>query len=130
MVASPDDQTVTVVLVAHGSRASSANQAHLDLAAALDARIEPTVLGAFMELAEPSIGDAIGRAVDAGATVVAVLPYFLHPGRHQQVDIPQLVAEAAETRSGVEVRLLDPFGADPAVLDLLAGQVSRAVDPT
>ncbi len=48
MVASPDDQTVTVVLVAHGSRASSANQAHLDLAAALDARIEPTVLGAFM----------------------------------------------------------------------------------
>jgi sirohydrochlorin ferrochelatase len=88
MVASPDDQTVTVVLVAHGSRASSANQAHLDLAAALDARIEPTVLGAFMELAEPSIGDAIGRAVDAGATVVAVLPYFLHPGRHQQVDIP------------------------------------------
>ncbi|HMS89358.1 MAG TPA: CbiX/SirB N-terminal domain-containing protein [Acidimicrobiales bacterium] len=130
MVASPDDQTVTVVLVAHGSRASSANQAHLDLAAALAARIEPTVLGAFMELAEPSIGDAIGRAVDAGATVVAVLPYFLHPGRHQQVDIPQLVAEAAETRSGVEVRLLDPFGADPAVLDLLAGQVSRAVDPT
>ncbi len=121
---------MTVVLVAHGSRASSANQAHLDLAAALDARIEPTVLGAFMELAEPSIGDAIGRAVDAGATVVAVLPYFLHPGRHQQVDIPQLVAEAAETRSGVEVRLLDPFGADPAVLDLLAGQVSRAVDPT
>ena len=97
MVASPDDQTVTVVLVAHGSRASSANQAHLDLAAALAARIEPTVLGAFMELAEPSIGDAIGRAVDAGATVVAVLPYFLHPGRHQQVDIPQLVAEAAET---------------------------------
>ena len=83
------------LLVAHGSRASSANQAHLDLAAALDARIEPTVLGAFMELAEPSIGDAIGRAVDAGATVVAVLPYFLHPGRHQQVDIPQLVAEAA-----------------------------------
>ena len=130
MVASPDDQTVAVVLVAHGSRASSANQAHLDLAAALDARIEPRVLGAFMELAEPSIGDAIGRAVDAGATVVAVLPYFLHPGRHQQVDIPQLVAEAAETRSGVEVRLLDPFGADPAVLDLLAGQVSRAVDPT
>ena len=129
MVASPDDQTVTVVLVA-ACRASSANQAHLDLAAALDDRIEPTVLGAFMELAEPSIGDAIGRAVDAGATVVAVLPYFLHPGRHQQVDIPQLVAEAAETRSGVEVRLLDPFGADPAVLDLLAGQVSRAVDPT
>jgi sirohydrochlorin cobaltochelatase len=119
-----------VVLVAHGSRAAAANQAHLDLAAALDARVGPTVVGAFMELAEPSIADAVARAAEAGATVVAVLPYFLHPGRHQRVDIPQLVADAAETRPGVEIRLLDPFGSDPAVLDLLAGQVARSLLPS
>lgn len=116
-----------VVLVAHGSRAAAANQAHLDLAASLDGRIAPTVIGAFMELAQPSIGDAIGQAVEGGATVVAVVPYFLHPGRHQQQDIPQLVADAAETRPGVDVRLLDYFGADPAVLDVLAAQVDRAL---
>jgi sirohydrochlorin ferrochelatase len=117
-----------VVLVAHGSRASSANQAHLDLARRLDARIGPTVMGAFMELAEPSIGDAVRRAADGGATTIAVLPYFLHPGRHQQKDIPELVAEAADTRPGVEVRVVDHFGADPGVLDLLAAQVERATD--
>lgn len=123
-----EGSTTAVVLVAHGSRASAANRAHLDLAESLDSRIGPTVIGAFMELAEPSIGDAIGRAVDGGATVVAVVPYFLHPGRHQQQDIPALVAEAAETRPGVDIRLLDYFGADPAVLDVLTAQVHRAID--
>lgn len=117
-----------VVLVAHGSRASEANRAHVDLAERLDARIGPTVIGAFMELAEPSIGDAVRRAADSGATTVAVLPYFLHPGRHQQKDIPELVAEAADTRPGVDVRVVDHFGADPAVLDLLAAQVEAALD--
>ncbi len=127
MTSGTEERTVTVVLVAHGSRAAEANRAHLDLAAALDARVGPTVVGAFMELAEPSIGDAVARAAEAGATVVAVLPYFLHPGRHQRVDIPQLVADAAAARPGLEVRLLDPFGSDPAVLDLLAAQLARAL---
>ncbi|NLD76500.1 MAG: cobalamin biosynthesis protein CbiX [Acidimicrobiales bacterium] len=121
--------TTAVVLVAHGSRASEANRSHLELAARLDARIEPTVIGAFMELAEPSIGDAVRRAADGGATVVAVLPYFLHPGRHQQKDIPELVAEAADSRPGIEVRVVEHFGSDPAVVDLLAAQVARALAP-
>src|SRR5690606_37138306 len=99
----------------------------VELAASLDGRIAPTVIGAFMELAEPSIADGIGRAVDGGATVVAVVPYFLHPGRHQQQDIPQLVADAAEARPDVDIRLLDYFGADPAVLDVLATQVDPAL---
>ncbi len=120
-----------MVLVAHGSRAASANRAHLDLAEALDDRIEPTVIGAFMELAEPSIGDAIGGAVAGGAEVVVVLPYFLHPGRHQQLDIPTLVADAAHAHPDVDVRLIGHFGADPAVLDLLAEQVDGAlIDPS
>jgi sirohydrochlorin ferrochelatase len=119
--------STVVVLVAHGSRAATANQAHLDLATSLDQRITPTVIGAFMELARPSIGDAIAAAAAQGATVVAVLPHFLHPGRHQELDIPQLVADAAEQFPGVQVRLLEAFGADPAVVDLLAGQVDRAL---
>ena len=117
-----------VVLVAHGSRAAVANRAHLDLAEQLDGRIGARVIAAFMELAEPSIGDAVRLAADGGAATVVVLPYFLHPGRHQQKDIPELVAEAAETRPGVEVRVVDHFGSDPAVLDLLAAQSDAALE--
>ena len=123
-----EPEATAVVLVAHGSRASAANLAHLDLAAALDARMTAAVSGAFMELAQPSIAEAIGAAVDAGAAVVAVVPYFLHPGRHQQHDIPQLVAQVADARPDADIRLLDYFGADPGVLDLLASQVDRALN--
>lgn len=127
-MASPaDDRTVTVVLVAHGSRAPEANRVHLELAAALDARVGPTVVGAFMELGAPSIGDAIGTAADGGASVVAVVPYFLHPGRHDQSDIPRLVAEVAGLHPEVDIRLLDRFGADPALLDVLTTQIDRAL---
>lgn len=116
-----------VVLVAHGSRATAANQAHRELAAALDQVVAPSVVGAFMELAEPSVGDAIATAAREGATTVAVLPYFLHPGRHQELDIPRLVADAAELFPDVSIGLLEAFGSDPAVVELLAAQVSRGL---
>ena len=116
-----------VVLVAHGSRAAAANQAHRELAAALDQVVAPSVVGAFMELAEPSVGDAVATAAREGATTVVVLPYFLHPGRHQELDIPRLVADAAELFPDVSIGLLEAFGSDPAVVELLAAQVSRGL---
>ena len=42
----------------------------------------------FLELAEPSIPDGIQRCIDAGATEVVVVPYFLSAGRHVSEDIP------------------------------------------
>ena len=39
---------------------------------------------AHMEIAEPSIDVAFTRCVEQGATIVAVSPFFLSPGRHWQ----------------------------------------------
>jgi len=36
---------------------------------------------AHMEIAEPSIDEAFARCVEQGATLVAVSPFFLSPGR-------------------------------------------------
>lgn len=44
----------------------------------------PIVELAHMEIAEPSIEVAFGRCVEQGATLVAVSPFFLSPGRHWQ----------------------------------------------
>lgn len=44
----------------------------------------PIVEMAHMEIAEPSIEVAFGRCVKQGATLVAVSPFFLSPGRHWQ----------------------------------------------
>jgi sirohydrochlorin ferrochelatase len=123
------DRRSVIVFAAHGSRAADANDAHRALAHALDHRVVDEVRPAFLELAEPSIPDAIDAAVADGAAEVVVLPYFLHPGRHLRDDIPGLVASAADRHPGCAIVLAPAFGDDHAVIDLLVDQVHRAVAP-
>jgi sirohydrochlorin ferrochelatase len=118
--------STAVVFIAHGSRAAAANEAHHAAAAELGDRLGLPVHAAFLELAEPSIPEAIVAAADAGAARVLVLPYFLYPGRHVATDIPEMVAEARAARPDAHVELLEAFGADPTVLGVLADQVRRA----
>ncbi|MEZ5137526.1 MAG: CbiX/SirB N-terminal domain-containing protein [Acidimicrobiales bacterium] len=117
-----------LVLVAHGSRATTANDAHRAVAARLAERLGATVRSAFLELAEPSIGDAIDDAVAAGAPQVVVLPHFLYPGRHVGEDIPAIVAEAADRHPGATIELARPSGDDPAMVELLVELARRALD--
>lgn len=126
----PDDGSIAVVVVAHGSRTAAANEAHLATAAALAETVPHPVVAAFLELAQPDIGTGIDRAVATGAATVLVLPYFLYPGRHVAEDVPALVAAAAKRHAGATIRLLEPFGSDPAALAALADQIRAAADPT
>jgi sirohydrochlorin ferrochelatase len=118
---------VAVVFVAHGSRADAANNAHRAAGERLAADLEVPVVAAFLELAEPSIPDAIVAAADTGVARVLVLPLFLYPGRHLVRDIPALVGEAVAQRPDTHVEVLDAFGADPAIAGLLAAQVRQAM---
>lgn len=117
-----------VVVAAHGSRAVAANEAHRAVVARLAEQVPVEVVPAFLELTDPSIAEAIDQAIADGATTVAVLPYFLHPGRHLTEDLPRIVAEASGRHPGATVRLAPSFGADPALGAVLAAQVARAVD--
>ncbi|QXC59708.1 CbiX/SirB N-terminal domain-containing protein [Aquihabitans sp. G128] len=123
----PAPTSVAVVVAAHGSRAEAANLAHRDIVDALDARIGPPVTPAFLELAQPSIPEGIDAAVAAGAATVLVLPYFLHPGRHLSDDLPAIVAEATDRHPGHQIRLLESFGSDVRLLELLAAQVEAGL---
>jgi len=119
--------SVVVVVVAHGSRAETANEAHLVLVDALAQAVDVPVTPGFLELATPSIPDAIDRAVAAGASTVLVLPYFLHPGRHLSDDLPRIISEANTRHPDRVIRLLESFGADPALTQILAEQVRSAL---
>ena len=114
------------MVVAHGSRAQQANDAHRAVTAEIDAQMDADVRPGFLELAEPSIGGAIDAAVAAGATAVAVLPHLLYPGRHVNEDIPAIVDAAAARHLGVAISLLPAFGTDPQVVALLAAQAKAA----
>ena len=63
-----------------------------------------------MELAQPSIGDAIQQLAQQGEQEVIVVPYFLSPGRHITQDIPALVDTARQANPDITCSIADPIG--------------------
>ncbi len=115
-----------IVLVDHGSRRSRANDSLEQVAEWVrEAAPGRIVLAAHMELAPPSVADAVDACAARGATEVVVVPYFLAPGRHSTEDIPRLAREAAERHPGLAVRVTAPLGPDAK----LAGLVLERADP-
>jgi sirohydrochlorin ferrochelatase len=111
-----------LLLVAHGSRRLESNQEVRDLTERLRARAGggfDWVGHAFLELAEPSIPEAVAQAAAAGAREVLVLPYFLSAGRHVVKDIPDEVAAALRQHPQMRVQVAPYLGAMAGVSDLL-----------
>jgi sirohydrochlorin ferrochelatase len=123
----PPDRTA-VLLIAHGSRESSANDDLHALAARLTAGGEhPIVVACFLELAEPDIPTGGDRCVARGATRVLMVPYFLSAGVHLRRDLTAARDELQARHPAVEFRLGPPLGPHP-LLDALVAARIRELD--
>ena len=123
-----DPEHTGIVIVDHGSRLSAANTMLEDFvqrfAEQADFRIvEP----AHMELAEPSIGTALGRCVERGAKHVVVCPYFLLPGKHWREDIPRITDEAAVAYPGVTYMITAPIGLHPQMYGVIQSRIDHCL---
>lgn len=116
-----------ILLVDHGSRRSEAGQQLEALAELLRAREPGTlVLTAHLEVAPPGIGDALAACAGAGALDVVLLPWFLAPGRHTLEDIPREVAQARARHPGLRIRVGEPLGLDPRLVELAQARIASA----
>jgi sirohydrochlorin ferrochelatase len=114
------DAARVLLLVDHGSRRPEAH-AHL---AELAARVEALAPGwrarvAHMEIATPSIEEALAECAQQGAEEVVVLPLFLTPGRHLAADVPDLVARGARRHPALRVRVAPALGEAEALPELI-----------
>ena len=75
---------------------------------------------AYLELDEPSLGEAAGALVAGGATELTIVPMFLGTGRHAREDLPKLVDALRAACPGVAFVLQKPVGEDARVVELLA----------
>ena len=117
--------TRAILLVDHGSRVASANEALDTLAEQVRNRLPDRVVRiAHLELARPDVGEGIDACVAAGATEIVVHPYFLSPGRHTSHDIPRQVEQAAARHPGVRVHLTAALGPHPKLIDVIVERVS------
>ena len=124
---------VGIVIVDHGSRRRESN-ALFERFVALFAQLTPheIVEPAHMELAEPSLSDAVLRCAERGAERVVVAPYFLAPGKHWREDLPRLAAEAAanakaQTGRGLAWLVSQPIGLDASVVRLVDDRVRHCL---
>lgn len=110
-----------ILLVAHGSRREQSNEEVRLLADKLKSRSGeqfPVIHAAFLELANPLIPDGLQKCIEAGASNITVLPYFLNSGRHVAKDIPEIV-EAFRKTTSVDITIASHLGASEMMLDVL-----------
>ena len=118
--------STALIVLGHGSRNAAATEQFHDLVAQLSARRDDPVLPAFMELAEPSLADAVGRAVAGGADEIVVQPCFLFDGMHIRRDIPEMLAGFAAEHPAVAFRFGRPLGPDARVVEILLERAGEA----
>lgn len=110
-----------IILFGHGSRDALW---HLPIQAVAD-RIRitspsTTVTCAYLELTEPSLGDAAASLINVGVSDITILPMFLGVGRHAREDLPALIADLKQNHPSTVFQVQPAVGENPAVLDLLA----------
>ena len=109
-----------LLIVDHGSRRPEAH-AHLEWIAEQVRGHSPglAVYIAHMDVAEPSIEQAVDACARDGVTRLVVHPLFLVPGRHLTDDVPVLVERAARRHAGLDVRITQPTGSASGIAGLI-----------
>jgi sirohydrochlorin ferrochelatase len=109
-----------ILLVDHGSRNAAANETLAAIAKLVEARRGGAAVAfAHMELAAPTISEAIATLVARGVTEIVVVPYFLAPGRHSTEDIPRMIDDAMRAHPSVAHRMAPPLGVDELLAELV-----------
>lgn len=111
-----------LILVDHGSKFQAANNLLEEIC--IELRNHPNnnfdiTEFCHMELAEPTIDDAIKDCVEKGAKEIIVHPYFLAPGRHSTSDIPRMVKEAISKYPQIKYNVTSPLGLHKKILDVV-----------
>lgn len=95
-----------ILLVAHGSRNSNANEEIKQLALRVEefAALQDTaVVCAFLEFEQPDIVAGIDLCAGRGARHITVVPYFLAAGNHVVRDIPAQLEQARQNYPDIDI---------------------------
>lgn len=122
-----------LLIVGHGSRTAEGTQQFLAftrrVATRADDRIQ-RVVGGFMELAHPDVGEAVAElraALPALAGSVVALPLMLSAGGHAKHDIPALLADLQADHGDLDLCYGRALGPHPVLVGLLAARIDAAL---
>lgn len=110
-----DDEAV--LLVGHGSRHEKSNEQVRTLATGMENQLDIPVDVAFLELAEPSISEAIAGLAPTVSTV-SVVQLSLFAASHVKNDVPVAIQQARANHD-LTIHNGSHLGVHPAIIDLL-----------
>lgn len=112
-----------VIYLAHGSQRSAANEKFVDFIkkAMQHSPLSIQAYG-FLEDAKPSAAQAIESCIEQGARRITVVPVFLLPGIHANVDIPIEFGRYPD----ILFHYGKPLGVDDIMVDILADSLADA----
>lgn len=117
----------STLILGHGSRRPRANAEFEALVARFRARSPGReVSHAYIELAEPLLGDGLAAAACA-AERVTVLPLFLFAAGHVKADVPAALAEARRRFPAARFEASPALGVDPALVATALERAGAAV---
>jgi sirohydrochlorin ferrochelatase len=113
-----------IVILGHGSRVPEANASMVQVASLLKEKYGyPIVEVCNMSRLGPYLEDALKNCIDAGATNITVIPYFLHEGLHMRLDIPRMMQEYAFRYPHVRFVFGRNLGFDESLVDLVQKRI-------
>ena len=109
-----------LIVIGHGSREAAANELLAQVAERVRLRRPgDSVEHAYMEIASPTLAEAVGACRARGAEEILVLPYLLAPGRHGAQTIPDQVREVSLRHPDLEFKIAEPLGDHEKLVDVL-----------
>ena len=116
-----------LLIVDHGSRREGSHELLREVAGMMRERFGLSIVHcAHLELQEPTIQQGFDACVADGAEAVIVHPYFLGPGRHVTINIPDLVKQAAGRHPGVAFRITQPLGVHPKICEVILERIAES----
>jgi sirohydrochlorin ferrochelatase len=117
------------VLVGHGSLHSDSGQAMLQIAALLrEQQVAPVVEAGFLNFSQPTMSEAVEKAVAQGVDQVIIQPYFLIAGHYVRNELREVVHTLAAKHSSVRFTIADVLGDHTAMFNLACKRLA-AIDP-
>lgn len=116
-----------LVLIAHGSRRQASNREVMDLSSGLQqlgGDIFQLVETGFLEIANPSIPEAIESCIQRGAKDVTIVPYFLSAGRHVVEDLPRIVEPVGQKHKAITIHITEHIGSSDSMVELILKSAS------
>lgn len=116
-----------IILLGHGSRAASAADDMEKIAFRLKEKLAYEIIETCqMSGRGARFPEVFERCIGKGATVVLVLPYFLHKGIHLLQDIPEIMREKAAAFPAVKIVLGQNLGFDECLVDLVMKRLEES----